>query len=171
MPVLIPFFLRHNLHTGKVLVGYAFAVSGFAGAFGALVASNLMVPVRRIRTMWTYWAIALVATFVIGVATQYWQILTVLTITSPMMLLGNVIWESMMQTEVPRELLGRASSVDWFVSLGLTPIGLVVAGQLARVVGVRTYFTGLSANCLVPAIWILASKRINEIDAERVKMS
>ena len=45
----------------------------------------------------------------------------------------------MKQNEVPRDLLGRASSVDWFVSLGVSPIGLVVAGVLSSHVGVRTY--------------------------------
>lgn len=169
MPVLIPYFLRHNLHTNKLLVGYAFATSGLAGALGALFASNMKAPVRRIRTMWMYWSAGLVASLALGVATHYWQVLAVMAVTSPLMLLGNVVWESMMQTEVPRDLLGRASSVDWFVSLGLTPVGLVVAGQLARVVGVRTYYVVVSIIGLVPALWILVSTRINEIDVGRAR--
>ncbi len=46
MAVLLPFLLRHTLHDSKVVVGYTFAVMGFSGALGALVASNLRTPRR-----------------------------------------------------------------------------------------------------------------------------
>lgn len=169
MTVLIPYFLRHDLHTGKAVVGYAFAIFGLSGSVGALIAANLKTPRRRIRVMWTYWTIGTAAALIIGFATNYWEIFIVPLVTSPMMLLGNVIWESMMQSEVPRELLGRASSVDWFVSLGLAPIGLVVAGQLANVIGVRSYFVAMSLISAVPGVWILISPRINAFDAARVR--
>jgi DHA3 family tetracycline resistance protein-like MFS transporter len=84
------------------------------------------------------------------------------------MIFGNVIWESMMQSEVPRELLGRASSVDWFVSLGIGPLGLVIAGEIANYIGVRTYFVLFCVICVIPGLYILKSKRINEVDADRV---
>ena len=166
--VLLSFFLRNTLHTSKMLVGYAFALFGFSGALGGLIASNMKMPKRRIRVMWTYWLIGTFSALIIGVATNYWEILVFPLISSPMMLLGNVIWESMMQTEVPRELLGRASSVDWFVSLGLAPIGLVVAGVLASHWGIRTYFVVMSLVSAAPGIWIVLSRRINEIDHERL---
>jgi DHA3 family tetracycline resistance protein-like MFS transporter len=89
-------------------------------------------------------------------------------VSSPMMIFGNVIWESMLQSEVPRELLGRASSVDWFVSLGITPIGIVIAGLLANQIGIRTYFVLAGVICSLPGLYILTSKRINEIDEVRV---
>jgi DHA3 family tetracycline resistance protein-like MFS transporter len=168
MGVLIPFFLRHDLHVSKLIVGYTFAVFGFSGAVGALVASNLKTPRRRVRIMWVYWTIGTFAALVIGVATNFWEVMIFPVIASPMMLLGNVIWESMMQTEVPRELLGRASSVDWFVSLGLSPVGLAIAGVLANYWSVRTYFVVMSLLCGLPGLWILMSRRINLIDEVRL---
>ncbi len=168
MGVLIPFFLRHDLHASKLIVGYTFAVFGFSGAVGALVASNLKTPRRRVRIMWVYWTIGTFAALVIGVATNFWEVMIFPVIASPMMLLGNVIWESMMQTEVPRDLLGRASSVDWFVSLGLSPVGLAIAGVLANYWSVRTYFVVMSLLCGLPGLWILMSRRINLIDEVRL---
>jgi hypothetical protein len=50
---------------------------------------------------------------------------------------GQVIWESLLQAEVPREMLGRVSSVDFMVSFALAPIGVAVAGVAAGVVGIR----------------------------------
>lgn len=162
--VLVPFFLRHSLHASKQMVGYSFAISGFSGALGALVASNLSMPRRRIRTMWTYWTLGTFAVLILGVATSVWEVFLVPLIVMPTMILGNVIWESMMQSEVPRELLGRVSSVDWFVSLGLAPVGLVASGAIASAVGVRTYFVIAALVSSVPGLVILASRRVNAVD-------
>jgi len=123
LAVLIPYLLRHTLHDSKVIVGYTFAVMGFSGAIGALIASNMKMPRRRIRVMIAYWTIASLAGLAIGFATNFWEVMIFPVVASPLLLFGNVIWESMMQSEVPRELLGRVSSVDWFMSLGLAPIG------------------------------------------------
>jgi hypothetical protein len=118
--------------------------------------------------MWTYWTIGTLLDLIIGVATNWWEVFLFPIISSPLLLLGNVIWESMMQSEVPRELLDRASSVDWFVSLGVSPIGLVVAGVLSSHVGVRTYFVVTALITSLPGLYILTSRRINAIDRERV---
>jgi DHA3 family tetracycline resistance protein-like MFS transporter len=168
MFVLIPYFLRHNLHLAKDYVGFGVAASGVAGAIGALVVANLPAPKRRIKVMWTYWTIGTLSALVMGIATNFWEVLIFPMVASPMMIFGNVIWESMMQSEVPRELLGRAASVDWFVSLGIGPLGLVIAGEIANYVGVRTYFVIFCVICVIPGLYILKSKRINEIDTERV---
>jgi DHA3 family tetracycline resistance protein-like MFS transporter len=168
MFVLIPYFLRHNLHLAKDYVGFAVAAAGVTGALGALVVANLPMPKRRIRMMWIYWSIGSLAALVMGVATNFWEVIIFPVVVSPMIIFGNVIFESMMQSEVPRELLGRASSVDWFVSLGVAPLGLVIASQIANVIGVRAYFVVFSIICVIPGIWIIASKRINAIDADRV---
>jgi DHA3 family tetracycline resistance protein-like MFS transporter len=171
MAVLLPFLLRHTFHDSKVVVGYTFAVMGLSGAIGALVASNLKTPRRRIRVMWTFWTISSLSGLIVGFATNFWEVMIFPLVASPLLLLGNVIWESMMQTEVPRDLLGRASSVDWFMSLGLAPIGLVVAGLLATQWGVRTYFVVVSLLSAAPGIWIILSRKINEVDNGRVKQT
>lgn len=171
MAVLLPFLLRHTFHDSKVVVGYTFAVMGFSGALGALVASNLRTPRHRVRLMWTFWTISSLSGLIVGFATNFWEVMIFPLIASPLLLMGNVIWESMMQTEVPRDLLGRASSVDWFMSLGLAPIGLVVAGLLATEWGVRTYFVVVSLASAAPGVWIILSRKINEVDAGRVRKS
>jgi len=168
MFVLIPYFLRHNLHLAKDYVGFAVAAAGISGALGALVVANLPMPKRRIRMMWIYWSIGSLAALVMGVATDFWEVIIFPIVVSPMIIFGNVIFESMMQSEVPRELLGRASSVDWFVSLGVAPLGLVIASQIANAIGVRAYFVVFSIICVIPGIWIIVSKRINAIDADRI---
>jgi MFS family permease len=171
MFVLIPYFLRHNLHLAKDYVGYAVAAAGVTGVIGALIAANLPLPKRRMRMMWFYWLIASLSALVMGIATNFWEVIVFPVVVSPMIIFGNVIFDSMMQTEVPRELLGRASSVDWFVSLGVTPIGVVVASEIANWIGVREYFVIFSIVCAAPGVWIILSKRINAVDADRINPS
>jgi MFS family permease len=169
MFVLVPYFLRHNLHLAKDYVGFAVAAAGVSGALGALFVANLPSPKRRIRMMWVYWSIASLSALVMGFATSFWEVIIFPIVASPMIIFGNVIFESMMQTEVPRELLGRASSVDWFMSLGVAPIGLVAASEIANFIGVRAYFVIFSIICVVPGLWIMVSRRINAVDADRIK--
>ncbi len=165
--VLVPYFLRHDLHAAKVTIGYFFATFGLAGAIGALVSGSLAIPRRRIRAMWMAWTAASGVMFVFGFVTQSWEVFLVPIVTAPGILYGNVVWESMLQAVVPRTLLGRVSSVDWFVSLGLAPVGLVAAGYLSSLVGVRTYFVAAAIVSTAPGLFILFSKRLNAVDAGR----
>ena len=167
--VLLPYFFRHTLHVSKTELGFAFAVQAFAGVIGALIAGNRKTPRRRVRVTWIYWSIGSLAALVMGFATNYWEVLIFPVIAWPMMILGNVIWETMMQSEVPRELLGRVSSVDWFLSLGLSPLGLMVSGILAGVFSVRSYFVVVGAVGALLGVGIISSRKINEIDRDRVK--
>ena len=165
--VLVPFMLRHNFHASKFTVGLFFAASGLAGGIGALVSGSSAIPRRRIRAMFTAWTAASAVMLVFGVVTRSWEVFIVPLVTTPGILYGNVIWESMLQAVVPRELLGRVSSVDWFVSLGLAPVGLVIAGYASSLIGVRTYFVIAAIVATAPGLFILASRRINAIDAGR----
>jgi hypothetical protein len=38
----------------------------------------------------------------------------------------------LMYTLVPAEMLGLVSSVDWFVSIGLTPLSFALTGPIER---------------------------------------
>jgi DHA3 family tetracycline resistance protein-like MFS transporter len=42
-----------------------------------------------------------------------------------------------MTTRVPPELRGRVHSVDWFVSIGLTPVSFAVTGPVSKAIGVQ----------------------------------
>jgi DHA3 family tetracycline resistance protein-like MFS transporter len=41
----------------------------------------------------------------------------------------------MLQQLVPRELLGRVSSLDWLVSIGLVPVSFALTGPVAAAIG------------------------------------
>ncbi len=120
--------MRHVLRAPKVEVGLVVSVGGVAGALMSLVAGNLRMPRRRIRTMFAVWGAGTLSGLVMGVATDFWEVAVFPVVVSTSIVVGNVFWESMVQEEVPAEMTGRSSPVDWFLSLGLSPVGLVVAG-------------------------------------------
>jgi len=49
--------------------------------------------------------------------------------------LGNVLYETVVQREVPADKLSRVSSFDWAVSIVIMPIGLALAGPIAEGIG------------------------------------
>ncbi len=51
-----------------------------------------------------------------ALASHTWQLMVLGFVIAFSFSAGMVVWSTMMQTRVPRELLGRVTSLDWFVS-------------------------------------------------------
>ena len=51
---------------------------------------------------------------------------------------GMVVWGTLMSTRVPADLRGRVHSLDWFVSIGLTPISFALTGPISAAIGIET---------------------------------
>jgi hypothetical protein len=81
-----------------------------------------------------------------------------------------VVWMTLMQLRVPRELLGRVTSLDWMVSIGLIPVSLALTGPIADAVGARETLVGagaLSAVIIVGFLYLLPGLR----DGERAELA
>jgi MFS family permease len=157
--VLIPLLVRHVLHQGPLALGFVLAAGGASAIAVTLLVGHRGMPARPITPMWIGWGLAGVAIGLAGLAPDVWILGPVYAVATALLMFGNALWNPLMQQRVPRHLLGRASSVDWMLSLGLSPLGIVVAGALAGVIGTRTtMFAGglLSAGAalclLVPGV-------------------
>jgi MFS family permease len=53
---------------------------------------------------------------------------------------GNTLWETVLQSEVPQDVLSRVSSYDWALSLVFMPIGFALWGPISDLVGVHAAF-------------------------------
>ena len=49
-----------------------------------------------------------------------------------------VVWGTLMSSRVPPELRGRVHSLDWFVSIGLTPVSFALTGPVSKAIGIET---------------------------------
>jgi hypothetical protein len=67
---------------------------------------------------------------------------------------GMGIWGTLLQRRVPPELLGRVSSLDFFVSLSFMPLSMALAGTVSEVVGLTTTF--LVAGLTPPVLAVVA---------------
>jgi MFS family permease len=150
LSVLLPLLVRNVLRQGPLALGLVLAAGGVGGAVTAIVVARFGAPRLRITSMWAGWAISAAAIVGLAFAPNVWFAGAFAFIITGTLMYGNVLWYPIMQEIVPPELLGRASSVDWLVSLSLSPLGVLVSGALAGVIGVR--ITMLIGGCIALAL-------------------
>ena len=50
---------------------------------------------------------------------------------------GTIVWATAKQRHVAPQLLGRVSSLDWLISIGLLPLSFALTGPVSSVLGVQ----------------------------------
>lgn len=133
--VIVPFLVKNRLGLGPEALGTIFAVGGVGSIIMAIGIGQLGLPRRRVTVMFVAWTFGITAMAVYGVMTALWQALLVAAFTHALFELGQVIWTTMLQQMVPRQLLGRVSSVDWLVSIGLVPLSYALTGPASELFG------------------------------------
>jgi MFS family permease len=119
--------------------GWGFTLAGFGA--GAAVGGLLMVRFTPRRPL----VLAMVGSLVFAAA------LLPLALSSPLpvvvagafvagtgMGVCSTLWETTLQSQIPRDVLSRVSAYDWFGSLVTLPLGYVLVGFAAPVVGAET---------------------------------
>lgn len=133
--VLLPFLVKNRLGAGPDALGTVYA----AGAFGAIAVAFAIghygLPRKRVTAMYASWGIGIAAMAIWGVMDALWQALVVSAFVNGLMELGQVIWTTLLQQLVPRQLLGRVSSVDWMLSIGLVPVSFALTGPVSNTIG------------------------------------
>ena len=66
----------------------------------------------------------------------------------------------MLQRRVPRHMLGRVSSLDFFVSLVFMPVSFAIAGPLSKVVSMQTIFLAAGVVPVVLAAVAMVAARM-----------
>jgi DHA3 family tetracycline resistance protein-like MFS transporter len=133
--VLLPFIVKNGLRLGPEALGAIFAVSGVGSIGAALLVGQLGLPRRRVTVMYAAWSIGVALLAGYGLMTSLWQAFLIGFVTAALFQVGQIIWVTMLQTLVPRELLGRVSSLDWLMSTGLVPVSFALTGPVAAVLG------------------------------------
>ncbi len=82
----------------------------------------------------------------------------------------GVLWATTMQREIPEELLSRVSAYDLFGSIAFAPLGLVIAGPVASVVGLRAALVGCGCVALLATGAALLSPAVRGLRAPPVSM-
>ena len=133
--VLVPFVIKNKLALGPEALGLIFAVGGVGSLAMSVVIGIVGLPRKRVTVMYAAWAVGVLGTAGYGVMSDLWQALVVSFVLQAGFMLGSVIWTTLLQQLVPRELLGRVSSLDWLMSVGLVPVSYALTGPVSGVLG------------------------------------
>ncbi len=140
--VLLPYLLKNRLGLGPDALGLVFAVGGLGSVVAAIAVGQRSVPRRRITTMYAAWTIGTAVIAGYGLMTDLWQPMLIGATSGALFMLGQVVWTSLLQELVPRGLLGRVSSLDWLVSIGLVPLSFALTGPISAWLGPTTTMIG-----------------------------
>jgi DHA3 family tetracycline resistance protein-like MFS transporter len=55
---------------------------------------------------------------------------------------GTIVWATAKQRHVPAALLGRVSSLDWLISIGLLPLSFALTGPVSGAIGAQATLVG-----------------------------
>lgn len=135
--VLEPVLVKHVFTGGAMALGILFASSGLGGVAASLYAGRRPAPQQPVRVIWLTSAFTGLVAVVLGLAPWLWLAVVCAGIIWAGITYANLQWIPVMQREIPSGMLGRATSVDYVISLALTPMGTIAGGFAAEVIGVR----------------------------------
>jgi MFS family permease len=136
--VLLPFMVKHELHGNGMQLGIVLGAGGLGSLACALAMGRSGLPARSVTFIYLVWTLATLAVAGYGLATSMWQLMLASLAFNLLETAGTIVWATLKQRHVPGELLGRVSSLDWLVSIGLLPLSLALTGPLSAALGVRT---------------------------------
>jgi MFS family permease len=140
--VLLPFVVKNELHASAQTLGLVLAAGGVGAVGAAVFAGRHGHPRRDVTVMYLTWTFATLAIAGYGLATAAWQLMFACLVFNALEAAGTIVWATIKQRHVPNALLGRISSLDWLISIGLLPLSFALTAPVAAVVGVRATLVG-----------------------------
>ncbi len=136
--VLVPFMVKHELHGSGEQLGLVFGAGGLGSVAAALAMMRSGLPQRSIGFIYAVWTLGTLAVAGYGLATAIWELMLASVAFNLLETAGTIVWATMKQRHVPGQMLGRVSSLDWLISIGLLPISFALTAPLSAAFGVRT---------------------------------
>jgi len=138
--VLLPVMVRHVLHASPLVLGLVYASAGAAGVVASLIVARLGSPRHLLETMWSAYCLAGLLVASISLAPNALVTAVLSAGSAGLIVYGDVLYFSKLQTSVPKHLLGRVSSVSFVMVWTLTPLGMILGGFAAAALGARGAF-------------------------------
>ena len=129
--VLLPEIVKENFGRGVGAYGLLFALQAAGMVVGTLIFGQ--TNPRRNRVILTYgaWAVNDICVILFALSDWYEAAAALVFVRGALIGYGIGIWETVLMELVPTNRLSRVISLDFFGSLGLTPLGYALAAVLA----------------------------------------
>ena len=138
--VLLPFIAQDRFADGARAYGFILAFFGVGSAIGALAVSSRRLPRRYLTVMMVMWGLGSLPLVVVGITSSFPVMAAATFVVGVTDGAGMVIWGTLLQRRVPTAMLGRVSSLDFFVSLAFMPVSFAIVGPLSKVVSMQSIF-------------------------------
>jgi MFS family permease len=135
--VLLPFMVKHELGGGAAQLGLVLGAGGLGSVACAAAMLCRGLPSRSIVFIYATWTLATLAVAFYGLATAIWQLMIAALAFNLLETAGTIVWATMKQRLVPGAMLGRVSSLDWLISIGLLPVSFALTAPVSLLVGAR----------------------------------
>jgi DHA3 family tetracycline resistance protein-like MFS transporter len=142
---LLPFVVKNELHASAAALGLVFAAGGVGAIGAALIMGQRGQPRRDVTFMYACWTLATLAVAGYGLGRSAAQLMIACLVFNALEAAGTIVWATIKQRHVPGTLLGRVSSLDWMISIGLLPISYGLTAPAASLVGARATLIGAAA--------------------------
>lgn len=136
--VLVPYLIRNHLHGSAADFGWVLAADGVGSVLASLALSQGGVPRRHLSFMYFVWGVSTLSFIGYALGSATWQLMLMSLWFGACITAGLIVWTTLLGTRVPAALRGRVNSLDWFISVGLTPVSFALTGPVAAGLGART---------------------------------
>ena len=140
--VLLPFMVKHVLHGSGVQLGLVLGAGGLGSVAAALAMTRSGLPSRSMGFIYLVWTLGTLAIAGYGLANAIWELMLASVAFNLLETAGTIVWATMKQRHVPGQMLGRVSSLDWLISIGLLPVSFALTAPLSAAFGVRATLIG-----------------------------
>ncbi|GGO81545.1 MFS transporter [Nonomuraea cavernae] len=161
--VLGPLLAKESL--GGAPAWSAFLAGEAVGTMAGVLFSLRLRPSRPILMATLLCLPIAVPYFMLGFSTPLWVIVGGAFVLGVCFDVFGVLWYTTMQREVPAESLSRVSSYDALGSLMFGPLGLMLAGPVAALVGTRSALIGCGVIVLLSTLAALLSPGVRNLRA------
>lgn len=139
---LLPFVVKEEMRRSASDLGSILALGGVGAMSAAVLMGNREIPRRHMTFMYLVWTASTLMVAGYGIARLPWQAMAFCFAFNALESAGLIVWITTKQRLVPARLLGRVSSFDWFISIGLVPLSYALTGPVAEAIGARTTLVG-----------------------------
>jgi MFS family permease len=169
--VLLPYVVKNSVGGSARDLGLVFAAGGIGAVGAALYMGQRGHPRRDVTVMYATWTLATLAVAGYGLATSSWQLMVACLMFNALETAGTIVWATIKQRHVPASLLGRVSSLDWLISIGLLPLSFALTAPAAAVVGVRATLVGAAVIGAVFTLGALFLPWMRDIEQDSRELS
>jgi len=162
--VLLPYLVKEVLHGTAGDLGIILGAGGVGAIAAALIVGQVGLPRRQLTFMYLCWAVAALAVAGIGLATAGWHLMIISLVFNGLEAAGTVAWATTKQLLVPADMLGRVSSLDWFISIAGLPVSFALTAPVAALIGAQTTFMAAGVLCAVVTFAALFLPHMRDAD-------